>query len=202
MGFKKIAVLCDVYEMAKSEHIKVGDRIGLPILKDRIFSLLDANKRNSLYRGKRRWLEIKWEETAVLQLKAGNIDWVEYVLEEKRLECKVLKRDIDFPVKDSYTEALDDGETLKGGYNDYIEVVERQIELIEGIEFKPKIEGLKEPADHLNSFEYGGKTIVVTEGMMDELKVAIKEEGLGIRVNKDDSYGSVYMKVEEARKSK
>ena len=194
-GFKKIAVLTDVYEMSKSSSIKVNDRSGDPILTNRIFSLADANKRNSDYRNKRRWVEIKWKETAVLQLEAGNLDWMEYALEEKRLECKILKRAIKFPVKDSYTEALNDNEVLEK-YNDYIEVVEAQIELIEGIEFNP-VSGSTE-----ERFESGGNTIVVEEGMMDELKAAIKKEGLGIRVNKDDSYGDVYIKVEEARKSK
>ena len=181
-GFKKIAVLTDVYEMSKSSSIKVNDRSGDPILTNRIFSLADANKRNSDYRNKRRWVEIKWKETAVLQLEAGNLDWIEYALEEKRLECKILKRAIKFPVKDSYTEALNDNEVLEK-YNDYIEVVEAQIELIEGIEFKTS-------------------EVDPEEGMMDELRAAIKKEGLGIRVNKDDSYGDVYIKVEEARKSK
>ncbi len=137
MAFKKIAVLVDVYEMNKGKQIKVGDKVGDPILKDRIFGLLDANKRNSDFKNKRRWLEIKWNETAILQLEAGNLDWVEYALTEKELECKVLKRAIKFPVKDSYTEALEDGEQLEK-YNDYIEVVEAQIEVIKGIEFKPK----------------------------------------------------------------
>ena len=135
MGFKKIAVLADVYEMGKSKHITFKNRDGEPILTDRIFGLLDANKRNANYKDKRRWIEIKWEETALLQLEAGNFDWVEYVLEEKKLEAKALKRAIKFPVKDDYREALDDGEELEK-YNDYIIVVENQIDIIEGIEFK------------------------------------------------------------------
>lgn len=143
MGFKKIAVLCDVYEMGKSKNITYKSLDGDAILKDRIFGLLDANKRNANYKDKRRWLDIKWEETAVLQLEAGNLDWVEYALEEKKLECKTLKRKIKFPIKDSYTEALKDGEELDG-YNDYILAVEAQIEIIEGIEFNPKVEELGE----------------------------------------------------------
>lgn len=144
---KEIAVLCDVYEMSKSSNVRVNDKAGDPILIDRLFGLLDANKRNADYKNKRRWIEIKWLETAQLQLEAGNIGWLDYVLSEKKLECKALKRAIDFPVKDSYNEALDDGEDLKG-YNDYISVVENQIETLEGIEFKPnpiEIEGVEEP---------------------------------------------------------
>ena len=137
MSFKKIAVLCDVYEMSKGKQIKVGDKVGDPIFIDRIFGLLDTNKRNADYKNKRRWIDIKWEETAVLQLEAGNTDWIEYALEEKELECKGLKRAIKFPVKDSYTEALDDGEELEK-YDDYILAVEAQIEVIKSIEFKPK----------------------------------------------------------------
>jgi len=139
MGFKKEAVICDVYEMGKSKKINYKSLDGDAIITNRIFSLLDSMKRNSNYKDKRRWLDIKWEETAKLQLEAGNLDWVEYVLAEKKLECKSLKRAIDFPIKDSYIEALQDGEDLKG-YNDYIVVVEKEIELIEGIEFIPKIE--------------------------------------------------------------
>ena len=113
MAFKKIAVLCDVYEMSKGRNIRVVDKVGEPFLTDRIFALTDANKRNSDYANKRRWVDIKWEETAKLQLEAGNLDWLDYVLEEKKLECKNLKRKIKFPVKDSYTEALEDGEEIE-----------------------------------------------------------------------------------------
>lgn len=181
MGFKKIAVLCDVYEMSKGKQISVKDRTGDAILKDRIFGLLDANKRNANYKDKRRWIDIKWQETAVLQLEAGNLDWVDYVLEQKKLECKALKRKIKFPVKDSYTEALEDGEELEK-YNDYIEVVEAQIELIESIEFKPKVE---EPVDDLS-----------------DLKAIIKDEDLKLKVAKTEARDSVVKRIEEARKSK
>ena len=140
--FKKIAVLCDVYEMGKSKKITYKSLDGDAIMTDRIFGLLDTMKRNANYKDKRRWISIKWEETAKLQLEAGNLDWVEYAREEKKLECKALKRAIQFPVKDSYIEALNDGEELKA-YNDYIEVVENEIEILEGIEFIPKEE---EPA--------------------------------------------------------
>jgi hypothetical protein len=138
MAFKKEAVLCDVYEMGKSKKITYKSLDGDAIITNRIFGLLDSMKRNSNYKDKRRWLDIKWEETAKLQLEAGNLDWVEYVLAEKKLECKSLKRAIGFPIKDSYIEALEDGEELKS-YNDYIVVVENEIELIEGIEFIPKV---------------------------------------------------------------
>ena len=183
-GFKKIAVLCDVYEMSKGSQIKVGDKVGSPIMTDRIFGLLDANKRNSLYKDKRRWVDIKWEETAKLQLEAGNLDWVEYALEEKKLEAKILKRAIGFPVKDSYTEALEDNEVLNK-YNDYIEVVESHIEILESIEFKPVSSTKKE-------LEEGDVTI-------DSLKLIIKDEGLGIRVSKEDTTESIEAKITEAR---
>jgi hypothetical protein len=101
MGFKKISVLANVYEMSKSSSIKVNDKVGEPVLTDRIFGLADANKRNSDYKNKRRWIEIDWIKTAQLQLEAGNTDWLEYVLGEKELESKALKRLIKFPVKDS-----------------------------------------------------------------------------------------------------
>ena len=144
MGFKKVAVLADVFEMGKSKNITVKSLDGDAILTDRIFSLADASKRNSDYKNKRRWVSIKWEETALLQLEAGNLDWLDYVLEEKELECKALKRKIKFPVKDSYTDAINEGEQLDG-YNDYIEVVEAEIETIKSIEFNPKTEELEEP---------------------------------------------------------
>lgn len=143
MAFKKIAVLCDVYEMGKSKNITYKSLDGDAILKDRIFGLHDTMKRNSNYKDKRRWISIKWEETAKLQLEAGNLDWVEYATSEKELECKTLKRKIKFPVKDSYTEALEEGEELDA-YNDYIVVVESEIEILKGIEFKPKAEELGE----------------------------------------------------------
>jgi len=139
MSFKKEAVLADVYEMSKSTNITYKSLDGDAIMVDRIFGLLDTMKRNADYKNKRRWVKIKWEETAVKQLEAGNLDWLKYVLAEKKLECKSLKRAIGFPIKDSYIEALEDGEELKQ-YNDYIEVVENEISIIEGIEFKPNIE--------------------------------------------------------------
>lgn len=137
MAFKKIAVLADVYEMSKGKTIRVVDKVGEPLLTDRIFALSVANKRNADYANKRRWIDIKWEETAKLQLEADNLDWLDYVLEEKKLECKNLKRKIKFPVKDSYTEALQDGEDIEQK-NDYILIVEDQIKIIESMEFKPK----------------------------------------------------------------
>ena len=142
-GFKKIAVLADVYEMGKGKSVNINEKVGEPVLQNRIYGLLDANKRNSDFKNKRRWIEIKWLETAKLQLEAGNLDWLDWVLEEKNLECKSLKRAIGFPVKDSYNEALDDGEELKKK-NDYISIVEDQIELLEGIEFKPSPVELEE----------------------------------------------------------
>ena len=132
-----IAVMTNVYEMGKGTTVKAKEITGEPILKDRIFGLLDANKRNADYKNKRRWIDIDWIKTAELQMNAGNLGWLDYVLEEKKLECKILKRAIKFPVKDSYKEALQDGEELEK-YNDYITIVEDQIEIIEGIEFKPK----------------------------------------------------------------
>ena len=144
MAFKKIAVLCDVYEMSKGRNIRVVDKVGEPFLTDRIFALTDANKRNSDYANKRRWVDIKWQETAKLQLEAGNLDWLDYVLEEKKLECKNLKRKIKFPVKDSYTEALEDGEEIEQK-NDYILIVEDQIKIIESMEFKPKVKKGRKP---------------------------------------------------------
>jgi hypothetical protein len=144
MAFKKIAVLCDVYEMSKGRNIRVVDKVGEPFLTDRIFALTDANKRNSDYANKRRWVDIKWEETAKLQLEAGNLDWLDYVLEEKKLECKNLKRKIKFPVKDSYTEALEEGEEIEQK-NDYILIVEDQIKIIESMDFKPKAKKGRKP---------------------------------------------------------
>jgi len=144
MGFKKISVIADVYEMSKSKSITPKSLDGDAILLDRIFTLADASKRNSNYKDKRRWVKINWEKTALLQLEAGNLDWVEYALSEKELECKSLKRAIKFPVKDSYNEALAEGEKLEG-YNDYISVVENEIELIKGIELKPKAKKGRKP---------------------------------------------------------
>mgnify|MGYP003671506725 FL=1 len=178
-GFKKIAVLTDVYEMGKGKQVSVNEKVGDPILTQRIFSLSDANKRNADYKNKRRWIEIDWEKTALLQLEAGNLDWVDYALEEKKLECKSLKRAIEFPVKDDYREALEDGEELKQ-YNDYIVVVENQIDIIKGIEFKPK-------------------AVEIDISPMDKLKSIIKEEGLGIRVGKDDTIEDVELKIKEAK---
>jgi hypothetical protein len=129
--------------MGKSKNITYKSLDGEAILKDRIFGLQDTMKRNADYKNKRRWISIKWEETAKLQLEAGNLDWVDYVLAEKKLEAKQLKRAINFPVKDDYREALEEGEQLEG-YNDYIVVVENEIETLEGIEFKPKVEELPE----------------------------------------------------------
>jgi len=183
-GFKKISVLTNIYEMSKSSSLGVNDKVGEPVLTDRIFGLADANKRNADYKNKRRWIEIDWIKTAQLQLEAGNTDWLEYVLGEKELECKALKRLIKFPVKDSYNEALDDGEELEA-YNDYISVVENQIDVIKGIEFKPKPIEL----DETNNDE-----------TIENLKAIIKDEGLGIRVSKEDTFGIVLAKIEEARK--
>ena len=76
-GFKEIAVLTNVYEMGKGKEVKVRDRLGEPLLKDRIFGLLDANKRNADYKNKRRFIDIRWEETAQLQLEAGNTGWLD-----------------------------------------------------------------------------------------------------------------------------
>jgi hypothetical protein len=186
--FKVVAVLCDVYEMSKSKSITHKSLDGEPIFVDRIFGLADTMKRNANYKDKRRWIAIKWEETAKLQLEAGNFDWIEYVLEEKRLECKKLKRAIGFPVKDSYIEALEDGEELKR-YNDYISVVEDEIEIISGIEFKP-LEITKE-LDSDTEF-----------GDMDSLKAIIKEEDLNIRILKDDDYEKILSKIGLARAKK
>ena len=61
MAFKKIAVLADVYEMSKGKTIRVVDKVGEPLLTDRIFALSVANKRNADYSNKRRWIDIKWE---------------------------------------------------------------------------------------------------------------------------------------------
>ena len=189
MSFKKEAILCDVYEMGKGSSVNVGETVGKAIFTNRIFGLDAINKINSDYFNKRRWVEIKWEETAKIQEDNNQLnEWVAYMLAEKKFECKKLKRDIKFPVKDSYLEALEYGEELIA-YNDYIEVVEKQIEIIEGI--KPKVKN--------TSFQHGGETIIVTDGMMDELKATIKSEGLGIRVGKDDTCGDVYIKIENAR---
>ena len=137
MGFKKEAVLVDVFEMGKSKNITTKSLDGKAVLENRIFGLRDTMKRNASYKDKRRWLHIKWEETAKLQLEANNLDWLDYVISEKQLECKNLKRSIEFPVKDDYREAIQDGEKLKA-YNDYITVVEAEIELLKGMDFKPK----------------------------------------------------------------
>lgn len=187
-NFKKIAVLADVYEMSKSKNITTKSRESEPIFIDRIFSLLDASKRNSQFLNNRRWVSVKWEETALLQLESGNFDWKEYALSEKELEAKNLKRSIKFPVKDSYTEAIQDGEPLDM-YNDYILEVEKDIEIIKGISFKTntKTESLDELDKELDED-------------LDELKSIIKNEGLGIRVSKKDTYKEVLNKIEEARK--
>jgi len=157
MAFKKIAVLADVYEMSKGKSVRVSDKVGEPFLTNRIFALTDANKRNADYANKRRWVEIKWDETAKLQLEAGNLDWLDYVLEEKKLECKNLKRKIKFPVKDSYTEALQDGEDI-GQKNDYILIVEDQIKIIESIEFKPKAKPKKVRKQKVEAIEEATST--------------------------------------------
>lgn len=192
-GFKEIAVLTNVYEMGKGKSVSVKELVGDPLLKDRIFGLLDANKRNADYKNKRRWIDIRWEETAVLQLEAGNTDWIEYALEVKRLECRRLKKDIDFPVKDSYVEALQDldaGETLKKS-NDYITIVEEQIIILEGIEFKPKAKEIE-----------GNLSDTLEVGTIEYLKAIIKEKDLGIRVAKTDSYEDVEGKIFNAIEDK
>lgn len=186
MGFKKQAVIADVYHMSTSKSIRYNDKVGDPFLTNRIFSLDDASKINSNYQNKRRWVEVNWEETAKLQLEANNLDWLDYALSEKELECKALKRKIKFPLKDSYTEAIEDGEELEK-YNDYILAVEAEIEVIKNIEFKPK------PVV---------KEVSEGEVTIESLKAIIKEEGLGVRVSKDDSIESVQAKMEEARAKK
>jgi hypothetical protein len=192
--FKKIAVLVDVYRMSLGQNVNVGAITGEPVTKDRIYGLTVASKANANYKGTRKWIGIKWLETAKLQLEAGNLDWLDWVLEEKRLECKMLKRAIDFSVKEDYREAVADGEKLKK-YNDYIGIVEGEIELLEGIEFK-----LLEVTKEHESFEYGGETITVTEGMMNKLKSDIIDEGLGVVINEGDSYGDVFIRTEQSRK--
>ena len=184
--FKKIAVIGDVYEMSKGKNVSVMEKVGKPLFKDRIFGLHAANKQNNEYKNKRRFIEINWLETAKLQLDAGNDDWLDYVIEEKKHELKNLKRSIKFPVKDSYKEALQDGEELDMK-NDYIEVVEDQLELLEGMEFVPtkQIEPVKDNPESI-----------------DDLKAIIKAEGLGIRVGKEDTFESVEAKVKEARSKK
>lgn len=188
--FKKIAVLADVYEMSKGKNVSVMEKVGKPLFENRIFGLHEANKKNNEYKNKRRFVEINWLETAKLQLDAGNDDWLDYVIEEKKHELKTLKRAIKFPVKDSYKEALAEGEDLDMK-NDYIEVVEDQLELLENMEFVPtkQIESTDEPVEE-------GETTI------ESLKAIIKEEGLGIRVGKDDTIEDVEARIKAVKESK
>ena len=187
MSFKKIAVITDVFEMSTGGKINVNSKIGEPIFVDKIFGLVDALKRNSQYQNKRRWIDIKWEATALLQLEAGNLDWTEYALGELKNEAKALKRLIKFPVRDSYTEAIEDGEELEG-YNDYILVIEKAIAEVSNITLSAPVveEEIEETEDE-------------HEITVEELKQIIKEEGLGLRVIKTDSIESIKERITEAR---
>ena len=189
MSFKKIAVITDVFEMSTGSKISVNSKIGDAIFTNKIFGLVDALKRNSQYQNKRRWIDIKWEATAALQTEAGNLDWVEYALDELKLEAKTLKRAIKFPVRDSYADAIEDGEPLDA-YNDYILVIEKAIDEVSQITLEEPIEEMWDEVEE-----------EVTEGVItiDELKDIIKEEGLGIRVFKTDDVESVKDKIREAR---
>lgn len=140
MGFKKIAVLTDIYEMTRANTASITQKDGDPILTDRIASLLDVLKKNGQYKMTRRWSQIKWEETALLQLEAGNMGWLDYAKEELKFAIRTLKKDIGFPAKEDYREALMDeargGDTLRKK-NDYIVALENDMDTLEGIEFKP-----------------------------------------------------------------
>ena len=194
MAFKEIAVLTDVYEMTRANTVSISQKDGEPILVDRIASLLDVIKKNGQYKLTRRWSQIKWEETALLQLEAGNMGWLDYVKEELKFAIRMLKKDIGFPAKDDYREALEDeyrgGDALRKK-NDYIASLEDELDLVNSIEFKP-LKGKQVEAEDV-SYE---------EVTIDSLKAIIKSEELGVRVAKDDAIEGVQARIEKARKSK
>ena len=193
MAFKEIAVLTDVYEMTRANTVSISQKDGEPILVDRIASLLDVIKKNGEYKMTRRWSQIKWEETALLQLEAGNMGWLDYAKDELKFAIRTLKKDIGFPAKEDYREALEDeyrgGDVLKKK-NDYIVALENDMEVLEGIEFKP-LKGEIEAED-----------VSYEEVTIDSLKAIIKSEDLGVRVAKDDTIEGVQARIEKARKSK
>ena len=184
MAFKKIAVLTDVFEMTRANTANVKQRDGEALLTNRIYSLEDALNKNKSYKLTRRWIDIKWKETALLQLEAGNLDWLEYALDEVKFVCQTLKNDIGFAVSDDYREAIGN-EGRRGAVpmkkkNDYIAVLEDSIDVIKDIEFK--------------------KPVVAQD--LSDLKLIIKEESLNLNVLKTDSRDSVVARIEVARSKK
>ena len=145
--FKKIAVLTDVFEMTRASSVNIKQKDSDAILTNRIQSLVDVLRKNRGYKLTRRWIQIKCEETALLQLEAGNLDWLDYALDELDFVCRTLKSDIKFPIGDDYRKAIID-EGRRGGVqlerkNDLISVLEDDIETLKGIEFKAPVEELK-----------------------------------------------------------
>lgn len=193
MGFKQVAVITDVYEMSKGQSVNVNQKDSDPIFLDRIQDLVYILNKNSKYKLTRRFAEIKWHETAVAQLEAGNLEWLEYALDELTFFCQTLKSEIGFGIKDDYRTALSN-ENRRGGValkkkNDYISVVEDWIDVLEDIEFKPLGEKVEE---FVEDVEVKGDTI-------ESLKAIIKAEGLSVRVNKGDSIEKVKERIEKAR---
>ena len=154
----------------------------------RLINLEQANIKNGHFLDSKTSVVIDWDATLkYYNEKVGKgKEWLDYILERKETECEDLKFAIEFSSTDSYTKALEKGRVLKRT-NDYIIKVEAQIEYIKGL----SIEEVK--GEDLPPLDTTG---------MDERRAIIKEESLGIRINKTDTVDDIDEKIKLARGSK
>lgn len=179
------SVIASCYKQKSSSNRSLDDVSDATRFKDKLYPDINrVNKVNNGFNDTRTQILIDWKKTLDYQIKVGNGDeWIEYILDQKTIECEDLKFEIGFPTTESYTKRVDSGRgPIKK--NEYIKMVEKQIEDIKSLSVSIKEE---------DTFE--GLTIK-------EVKSLIKSEELGIRATKEDTAETLMIKVEEARASK
>lgn len=170
------------YRQPSSKQNTVGKADAGLRFKEKLYNLERVNLKNSKFKDTKTSIFIDWVGTLAYYVeKVGKgSEWLDYILGRKETECEDLKFDIGFSTSESYTQAVDKGRAIKKP-NDYIITVEKQIKDIKDLKI---VKEVVEPTD---------------EELISELKTIIKEEGLGIRVSKEDTYEDVLGKIADVR---
>tara|TARA_R110002020_G_scaffold40164_3_gene118920 strand:+ start:5245 stop:5769 length:525 start_codon:yes stop_codon:yes gene_type:complete len=170
MGFKKQSVVGSKFSLKGSKTVSLNDKAHDADFENRIYLGSYVDKINRQHKNMRQVIVVDWEETAKRQLEAGNTTWKSDILESKEDEAYDLKMEMNFPTVESYTIASSKPK-YNGQINDYLLIVERDIEIIKSIELvsdNEELETLKAKAKELGITLKGKQTVASIQKKIDD----------------------------------
>lgn len=123
------SVIGNLHMIGRGQRVSLQDMKQTPEIEGRVYSIEWVNKLSSDYKNSRRFIIVDWEKSFELQGKKDA--WKKDILALKEKELYLLKREINFPTNESYSQAVEMGE--ESGERDYIVYLEGDIDKIKAL---------------------------------------------------------------------